>query len=428
VTVDIRYPNLHDACREFLSDALHLLRQHPPGVGTSPGETGTAEQLYRWLGEHRQELIALPSAARASAAVAQAGLNIGRVSDSEGKDLAAKTYAPWHVFEIVLAPLVAEYVGAKGGRSSYSARLYSTIYARLEERYSIGPLCRFVAPLENFDSERPRIRLESDLWIERLTNADSERLASFFHDFGPRSLAFLSGLRRPQWGIAMVAHDHPFAPFSGHEGKFNAVTLALRLAAPEPVGHRFVVHYPARRTSQYGMTAGASWSMRPDLRYGPRYVLRRADQGRFRSTFRALSSGLALTAYPLAFSRFDDAYWRQSAADALVDIWIALESLFMPDGDPREATYRLALRIAYFLGRTSDDRVAIDRNIRDSYRLRSDVVHGRSYSSSVLDAFTEKTANYLRRALRSVAQKGAQLDVDSIDRCVRAGKKPSDAE
>lgn len=429
MTTGVRFPYLRDACRDFLIEALKLLSLSPRDAAAARGETDLGSPLYGWLDTHQQELAALPSAASASSAVAQAGLNIGQVSDREGKELTSEAYAPWHVVEIILAPLVVEYVGANRGRTSYNARLYDAIYARLEEAYSIGQPCRFVAPLENFESERPHIRLESGLWIEPLNERDIEQLASFFPEFfGPRarSLAFFTG--RPQWGMVMLARDRRFRPFSDYHAKFRALSLALRLASAEPVGYRFAVHYPAQRAFQAWMLRGASRDLSSELRYGPRYILRRADEPRFKRIFRELSDNPVLSAYPIAFSRFADAYWRQSAADALIDLWIALESLLAPHDNTGEATYRLALRIAYFLGQTSEERVSIDKDIRDSYRLRSDVVHGRKHSPALLDALTEKTAGYLRRTLRAVVQTGAKLDVERIDRSVRAGKKPSETQ
>jgi len=421
----VRYPYLRDAFKDFLVDALELLKPHPVPSREAAREE-MEEIIYGWTVVYRQQLIALPSAARAASAVEKSQLDIGKVTDKDGKELPSEEYAPGHVFDIVLAPLVAEYVAANRGRASYNARLYGTLYVHLEEAYSVGPLFRFVAALENFEAERPRVQLETDLWIERLARADMQYLTLYFPQLGQVFGEFVA--RRPRWGIVTLHRSHRFAPFSGYAAKFGALLLALRLTRPEPVGYRFVVDYPARRAFRTAVLGGASSNMRPALFQGPEYVLARSDENRVRSIFRALSDESAMRAYPIAFSRFDDAYWRRSGADALIDLWIALESLFMPDGDPREVTYRLALRIAYFLGETSEERVTIDKDIRDSYGLRSDVVHGRSHSPSVLDAVTEKTASYLRRALRSVVQKGGKLDVDRIDRCIRAGKKPREIE
>ena len=421
----LRYPYLRDACKDFLVDALELLKRRPV-----PSREAAREEMegiiYGWTVAYRQRLMALPSAAHAASAVEKSQLDIGKVTDKDGKELASEEYAPGHVFDIVLAPLVAEYVAANRGRASYNARLYGTLYAHLEEAYSVGPLFRFVAALENFEAERPRVRLETDLWIERLTRADMQYLTLYFPQVGQVFTEF--GAPRPQWGIVTVHRSHRFAPFSGHMAKFRTLLLALRLTRPEPVGYRFVVDYPARHALRAAALGGASSSMRPALFQGPKYVLTRTDENRARSIFRDLSDGAVLSEYPVAFSRFDDAYWRAKPEDALIDVWIALESLFMPDADPREATFRLALRIAYFLGRTSQERLDIDKDIRDSYKLRSDVVHGRSDNQPNLKALANKTAGYLRQALQAVVNQGAKLDVNKIDRAVRAGKNPRKIE
>jgi hypothetical protein len=421
----VRYPYLREACEHFLVDALRLLGSRPP-VPAEPDERGQRAALYGWIEANREDLIALPGAARAASAVAKAQLNIGKVSDKDGKELVSKEYAPWRVFHIVLGPLVAQYVAENRRRLSFSARLYGTVYAWLEEYYSVGPLVRFVAPLDNFGAEGPRVRLEPGLSIEPLSQADLQRLVFYFRESSPLQRDFVTGPAK--WAMVMLHHSHPFAPFSGDGVKFDALLLALRLVKSEPVGYRCVVHYPAGRSFYAAVPEGASWNMRPRLRPGPPYVLGREDQAQVRSILRCLADDTVLRGHPIALSRFDDAYWRGKAEDALVDAWIALESLFAPP-DPGEATYRLALRIAYFLGRTAQQRLAIDKDIRDSYKLRSNVVHGRSYSRSDLKAFTDKTSDYLRRALRVLVQRGETLDTENvgkIDRAVRAGKNPRD--
>ena len=64
-----------------------------------------------------------------------------------------------------------------------------------------------------------------------------------------------------------------------------------------------------------------------------------------------------------------------SPDDKLVDLWIALESLFAPDIDS-EIKFRGALRIARFLCRDNKMRQEIYDDMRHSYDWRSAIVHG----------------------------------------------------
>lgn len=67
---------------------------------------------------------------------------------------------------------------------------------------------------------------------------------------------------------------------------------------------------------------------------------------------------------------------RRSLADKIVDLGIALESLYLDDGNNSELSYRLALRAAKHLGTDTSSRLQIFEELRDFYgKLRSKAVH-----------------------------------------------------
>jgi len=66
-----------------------------------------------------------------------------------------------------------------------------------------------------------------------------------------------------------------------------------------------------------------------------------------------------------------------------LNLWIALESLFGPD-DPKEITYRMSQRIAFFLAENRAEARNVFELAKKGYKWRSKIVHGRSLDS--LDA------------------------------------------
>lgn len=77
-----------------------------------------------------------------------------------------------------------------------------------------------------------------------------------------------------------------------------------------------------------------------------------------------------------ALRRFNQSYERVDPADRLIDYWIALEGLFLPDG-ATELSYRVSLRVARFVADIAADmRIVFELLYRRSYRARSKVVHG----------------------------------------------------
>ncbi len=88
-----------------------------------------------------------------------------------------------------------------------------------------------------------------------------------------------------------------------------------------------------------------------------------------------LESSPNLGRLAVALRRWSSGINKGENEDRLIDMWIALESLFAPDGGS-EISYRISLRIAAFLGSTPDERKDVFDIIRHSYAWRSAVVHG----------------------------------------------------
>ena len=81
--------------------------------------------------------------------------------------------------------------------------------------------------------------------------------------------------------------------------------------------------------------------------------------------------------------------WRRSKAasngvDLAIDLRIALESLFLDDGNRAELSFRLAVRAAWYLGAEGDERTKIFEAVRDAYDIGSKAVHtGEGYDDVV---------------------------------------------
>jgi Apea-like HEPN len=58
-----------------------------------------------------------------------------------------------------------------------------------------------------------------------------------------------------------------------------------------------------------------------------------------------------------------------------IQIWIGLEALFGPE-ERNELSYRISQRIAFFLKSNTDDVKELFKNVKNSYVLRSKIVHG----------------------------------------------------
>jgi len=84
--------------------------------------------------------------------------------------------------------------------------------------------------------------------------------------------------------------------------------------------------------------------------------------------------------FGVALRRFRDTWDRHwpDSPERLLDIAIALEALFLNDGEDKELRHRLALRVARFLEEPGPRRLEVFRAVRQLYDLRSKVAHGAS--------------------------------------------------
>jgi hypothetical protein len=157
-------------------------------------------------------------------------------------------------------------------------------------------------------------------------------------------------------------------------------------------------------TSSIGRTRrGVPWTPTSDpLRVGP-------DLAReIRSWIERFDQGQSDDALGFAIQRFNLCDERTRDDDRVVDAWIALESLLSRKGET-EISYRVALRLAILLGRSDAERTAVRKSAKESYNLRSEIVHGtpptkRSTTQSVEEVTiaTEKLlGETLRRWVRS---------------------------
>lgn len=76
----------------------------------------------------------------------------------------------------------------------------------------------------------------------------------------------------------------------------------------------------------------------------------------------------------LAIERWARSKSHHSLTDQLIDLRIALEALFLKDAN-QELSFRLALRAAWFMGATFDERQRIADTLRDIYSLASKAIH-----------------------------------------------------
>lgn len=80
--------------------------------------------------------------------------------------------------------------------------------------------------------------------------------------------------------------------------------------------------------------------------------------------------------------------------------WLGLEALFGADDNSGEISYKLAQRIAFFLGDTPQDAKTIFATAKKCYATRSKIVHGKWKDDSEIDIPLGDTEGIVRTAIR----------------------------
>lgn len=176
--------------------------------------------------------------------------------------------------------------------------------------------------------------------------------------------------------------------------KVSDLVTALRLLTDKNVHIAFTKR---RSDSILQPGRGTSSSIRTRLR-GANAELTPSLQPELVAMWKRIQAVPTDSTVRLALRRWDIVSERFSDEDALIDYWIALESLFAPDSF-QEVRYRVSLRIAAFVGVSADEREQIYNDLRDSYDLRSRIVHGGVPNAQQKAQLVGKTRSYLRTAL-----------------------------
>jgi hypothetical protein len=202
--------------------------------------------------------------------------------------------------------------------------------------------------------------------------------------------------------IPMTLHARAGLP------SFYHATLALWLARPTHL--TLVAAFHAGHDDDHPATHGwvpHCWQSAERLRPHPEYhkaAMTRSDL----ELAKRLLGGLCAEPFPPDLRSALVSLW-SALTDHWVEgryiqLWVALEALF-GNSSPGETTYRLAHRLAMFLGQDGEHRDRIYRDAIQGYRLRSKVVHGHRLREDELSAHSAsvwRSEELLRTALAKI--------------------------
>lgn len=199
-------------------------------------------------------------------------------------------------------------------------------------------------------------------------------------------------------------------PFSGAERRINMANLALWITKPSRCASDSILM--CRNQADGAHVRG--WSSANPLL--PHYrdvssVLMDSDlrcASRFNQVLAEVdANGTLTTTVRLVYRAIHEDMWEAR----FLLLWVAVECLFGPE-DPRETTFRLSQRVAFYLATDSNERLALYNQCKKSYHLRSKVAHGarlKKLTDYAADEGLHELETLVRRSLTKILSDPDQL-------------------
>ena len=275
----------------------------------------------------------------------------------------------------------------ESGSLKFNEKIFAEYFEKLKNFFTNDKLqfCAF-APLEGFRADIDEIQLDENLRIFKIT---AQKLEELLNNSGittiiPISHFLISNLR---FGIERIYETDKaigdelkpplITPIQETGRIFDEMISALRLFKPGTVGYNFI------RTEALDWNPIGGGSIHSGIfkhPYHGEYRLEKNEVPDFKEFFKKLEHKPKFLDVPLRY--FNYAHTRERPEDKLIDYMIAFEGLFLVK-EKAELSYRLSLRVAAFLGENLDEKGKIFTLMRKAYDLRSDIVHGSSYSKNI---------------------------------------------
>ena len=404
---------------EMLTDIAHLLRQlfeetadyvqkhlqdvpKPENLKWHVGrENGERVLNYRpttfpdylpFLGNHSKEIEALPPFRQLREAV-QSDARVSRAFlGTEGRGDVG-----WFLLFSYLLPITSGLLLALDEGKQLEAEVTLRI-GLLDDFLKKDTLAvHLYAPLQNFRSSSENVELASGVRVCSLPDEKLEKYINSITSFmgGPNPLD-LRSLSFQLESVGEVPRLNRYLPVNETEfyPKCQSLLRAFRLHRSGAIGLAFV-----EGDSEGPLGLSSAWKTIPRFErlYGEEYHFSAADAPAIADLHSRLKQVEKDQRFELAMRRFIGSYEKPFDGDRLVDHWIALEALLMPEKDTTELSYRVRLRAASFVGEPGR-RKQVFEELRESYKARSKFVHG---EPTKVDAqIVSTTEEHLRKALQ----------------------------
>jgi len=382
---------LYDGCKSFVLSALKLLNKK-----IESGETIPIERKEHFFKDFRIEYSTLLAFWRF---IYKHNEDIKKLPEFGSVELIKDDIEQLNLIEFLI------YYVNKTKSLNFDENIFNSVYHEAESYFHSKEL-NFMAnaPLQNFECEMDNINLENNLRIRKLTKEEFSELCVNAKNGIGASLPFRVAINI-EYQIEMPYSIQKGEPISDQEPKeiFDKLISALRLFKAGSVG------YTILKSKSLSWQPMMGTKIRSGIFYktliGDKYKLTSQECKKFEKFWSLyqkhdFNQNESIKFIVIAIKRFDYTYEREKAEDKLIDFIIALEALFLKEEEKSELTYKLAIRMATFLGDNKKEKQQIFSDVKNAYNVRSKIIHGSSkIKSEKLISQTSKIEECVRSSI-----------------------------
>jgi len=328
---------------------------------------------------------------------------------------------------ILLTQTLEDYLKNKGSLD-YQEKEFLDIYTGIEDLvFNNEILFRCTAKLKNFSCSNDLIEFDKSHFIKTYTQAECKEIyhhpsINIYDDNlpvpGDFEIGVLTTKDKANWGKSRIEGTD----------EVKQVLTALRLFKDSAVGIATIESEPI---TWFPFT-GKAMQLLPYLPIGGLCSIEEHEIPELISLWKTIKNINYEKCSPLgiAIKRFNYSHEHKEREDALIDIIIGLEALYMGVDEIAELRFRLALRVATFLEASlpmyKGKKNAIFDAVYVAYKLRSKVVHGSKVSATKMEK-CRIVKTYLSDSIKQFAwlsQKHRHKDVlNKIDESIKSNSR-----
>jgi len=323
----------------------------------------------------------------------------GLLVDAGGNPIRGQKMQLWWVTNILTGKFVHDYL-EKARIIEFDEQAFNTVFDRLRKDIESSTITvKELSPLMNVSLDCESISIAPYLVIRKLTVDELEKLLNNSVRFAyfPMHSSLSADVTQLDCAVDATYEKQRHEAWGSNKEILNStadLVTTLRLHTDKNIYIAFTVQ---NSDSMLQHSGGTSFSLRPRL-LGQRATIGASHKQDIMDTWSRIRSLPDESPLRLALRRWNSVFERFDENDALIDYWIALEGLFVPDSF-QELRHRSSFRIGAFIGDKPDEREKIYKDLLESYDLRSRIIHGGVPTTRRKTELINATRSYLRRAL-----------------------------